>query len=282
MQDVTPTAKSLILDLLSSLRKGTMPVSALVRAGDLFEIAENNIRVALARLLAGGQVERDERGCYRLGPRSAAVNRRVTEWRRLDQRLRDWDGRWLGVHGAPRAGRGAQSRRRERALLMLGFQELAPGLAIRPANLISRIDEIRDELLALGLENGALVIGIDELPPDTNAVARGLWDVAGLCDGYRRALEALRASELHLQGLGEEEAMLESYLLGGAVLRELALDPLLPDPIVPSAERQALVAAMRRYERLGFVCWAGFMERYGVLTARSPAQTSGAAGAELH
>ena len=40
--DVSP--RSLILDLLSTLSRGSMPVRALVRAGDLFGISENNLR----------------------------------------------------------------------------------------------------------------------------------------------------------------------------------------------------------------------------------------------
>ena len=55
-----PTARSLILDLLSTLRRGTMPVRALVEAGALLGIEENNIRVSLARLYASHRIERDE------------------------------------------------------------------------------------------------------------------------------------------------------------------------------------------------------------------------------
>ena len=67
-----PTAKSLILDLLSTLRGGAMPVRALVAAGNLFGLAENSIRVDLARLVARGIVERNERGQYRMTARAEA------------------------------------------------------------------------------------------------------------------------------------------------------------------------------------------------------------------
>ena len=70
-----PTAKSLILDLLSTLRRGSMPVRALVAAGSFFGIEENALRVALTRLLARGLVERDERGQYRAGSRAGALDR---------------------------------------------------------------------------------------------------------------------------------------------------------------------------------------------------------------
>ena len=85
------SAKSLILDLLSTLRRGTMPVAALVEAGQIFGLADNNIRVALARLLAAGSIERDARGCYRLGPTAVPVRQQVVSWRHIDQRIRTWE-----------------------------------------------------------------------------------------------------------------------------------------------------------------------------------------------
>src|SRR2546427_11593325 len=82
---VRPTAKTVILDLLATLREGSMPVRALVAAGALFDLDENNVRVALTRLLAAGLVERDERGRYRAGERAGAVGRRIARWRRIEE-----------------------------------------------------------------------------------------------------------------------------------------------------------------------------------------------------
>ena len=277
---MAPTAKSLILDLLSTLKGGTMPVSALVQAGELFGIAENSVRVALARLVTGGQVDRDERGRYRLGAQSAPIDRLVTSWRRLGERLRSWNDDWIGVHsaGLPRSAE-RPVRRRERALRFLGFRELAPGLAIRPDNLRGGAAAAREELQSLGLEAGALVFELRALDPATDARARGRWDVAALCAGYRQSLADLAASEQHLQIVSEAEGMVESFLLGGRVIRQLVLDPLLPEPIVPVAERDALVVALRRYDRLGRACWTAFLERHGVLGGSTPADTRIADGA---
>jgi phenylacetic acid degradation operon negative regulatory protein len=272
---MAPTAKSLILDLLSTLAGGTMPVSALVRAGELFGIAENSLRVALARLVTAGQVERDERGRYRMGRQAAPIDRRVTSWRHLADRIRPWADRWVGVHtaGIPTRASDRQTQRRERALRFLGFGELSTGLAVRPDNLKGGVEAIRGELPALGLEAGALVFEIDALDAATDARARSLWDVAGLCAGYRQSLADIEGSEKHLQMVSEEEGMVESFLLGGRVIRQLVLDPLLPEPILPVGERDALVEAMRRYDRLGRACWATFLERHGVIGARTPADT---------
>jgi phenylacetic acid degradation operon negative regulatory protein len=177
------------------------------------------------------------------------------------------------VHTAGLPPRAAELRRRERALRFLGFRELAGGLAVRPDNLRGGAAAAREELRSLGLPAGPLVFELSALDPATEARARGLWDVAGLCAGYRQSLADLEASERQLQIASEAEAMVESFLLGGRVIRQLVLDPLLPEPIVPVAERDALVAAMRRYDRLGRACWAGFMERHGVLGGRAPADT---------
>lgn len=279
----TPAARSLVLDLLSTLRGGTMPVSALVAAGALFGIAENSVRVAVARLLAAGQVERDERGRYRLGERAHAVDRRVHGWRKLEERTRSWDGEWIGIHmGELPTPRRRALRLRERALRLLGFQVLSSGLAIRPDNLRGGMGELRRELHSLGLETGAVSFRLRELEPSTEARARGLWDVATLCDGYRRSFLDLETSAEELPKLPEAQAMVESYLLGGRVIRQLVLDPLLPEPIVPAAERRALVAALRRYDEAGRRIWAPFMARHGAPHTHTPADTHAPDRLELH
>ena len=65
--------------------------------------------------------------------------------------------------------------------------------------------------------------------------------------------------------------MVESYLLGGRIIRELVLDPLLPEAIVPTGPRTALVEAMREYDALGRRSWALFMARHGAPYAGTPA-----------
>ena len=50
-----------------------MPVRALVSAAALFGITQNNVRVALARLLLRERLERNERGLYLLTPAARAI-----------------------------------------------------------------------------------------------------------------------------------------------------------------------------------------------------------------
>ncbi len=253
-----PSPKSLILDLLSTVRRDSVPVRALVEAAQLFGLAENSLRVALARLHAAGLVGRDERGRYALGPAAQAVNRQVTAWRNIEGRMRPWRGGWVGVQtSAESRGDRPALRRRARALRLLGFRELVAGLELRPDNLSGGIPALRDQLYALGLEPTAMLLGISELDTETERRARKLWDVESLRVAYETMRRELGASAERLPRLERKAARVETFLCGGRALRLLVLDPLLPEPIASAAPRRALVETMRRYDRLGRACWAG-------------------------
>ncbi|MFQ5416065.1 MAG: PaaX family transcriptional regulator [Myxococcota bacterium] len=266
---MAPTPKSLTLDLLATQRDGSMPVRALVEAGALFGLAENSIRVALARMQAVGLVQRDARGRYRRGPASEAVQARVASWRRLHEDLAAWDGAWIAVHCTRRSGRAAR-RRSARALRLLGFRELEPGLDIRPDNLAGGVGAMRRQLVALGLEAGALVAGLRDLDTVSDRRARQLWNTRELSDAYAESRRRLAQSVAGLPMLSNEAAMVETFLLGGSVLRQLVLDPLLPEAIVPTAPRQALLEDMRAYDRLGRSSWAAFLARLDVPHVTNP------------
>jgi phenylacetic acid degradation operon negative regulatory protein len=261
----------LVLDLLSTLRGGAMPVRALVAAGELFGVPENGIRVEIARLMARALVTRDQRGRYRLADASQAVQAVVAAWTRIDERVTDWDGSWIAVHaGVVSRGRRAEQRQRDRAFGFLGFCELTPALWIRPRNLRGGVVEVRRQLHALGLDARAPVFAIAELDDATEATARGLWDARTLVAGYRRMRRALEDSERQLPKLPVEQAMVETFLLGGQGIRTLTFDPLLPEPIVPGAERIALTRVMQRYNRVGRKCWSAFMRAHGAPYQQSP------------
>ena len=264
-----PTARSLILDLLSTLRRGTMPVRALVEAGALLGIEENNIRVSLARLYASGRIERDDRGRYRLGPAVAAISGRLRSWRDIGQRQRPWQGDWIAVHCA-RLGRGPARRRRERALELLGFREIEPGFSLRPDNLRGGLDGAREQLISLatGIDATDTALGrvflARDLDPASDMEARSLWDAAALADECRASLGELRESEARLANLSPEEAMVDSFLVGGRVLRQLVRHPLLPQEILPAAPLDDLLNAMKHYDTLGRDAWARFLAKHEV------------------
>ena len=279
MTNVKPSAKSLILDLLQSLRGRSMPVRALVVAGGLFGLAENGVRVALVRLLARGLVERDGPGRYRLAASAQPVSRRVGGWSSSDTRALRWSGDWVGafVHRLARSERPAR-RRDARALAFLGFAELDPGLFIRPDNLRGGVAQTRRELYELGLDPAAHVLAASQLDVATEARARRLWDGAALVRAQREAREQVERSASRLPRLRREAAMVETFLVGGRAIRQIALDPCLPEAIAPEAERRALIAAMREYDRAGRAHWSEFMRAHDAPHRSAPANLAGLSG----
>jgi len=265
----TPAAKSLILDLLATLRPGAaMPVGLLVEAGELFGLSANNVRVSAARLLANGHIGRDDRGSYRLGAKAQPVGQRVRSWRELDRRTRLWSGEWIGVLPG-RTSRSA-AKQRQRALHLAGFRTLRDGLWIRPDNLAASVAELRGELELLGLASTDLVFALRNLGTADERRARACWDVAALRRCYRELAAEITAATRRLPELPAEAAMVESFLLGGRALRQLVQDPLLPDEICPSGERDALLNAMKEYDRLGRLAWADLLKRWSVPYLRAP------------
>lgn len=254
-------AKRFHLDLLSTFRDQPLPMAALVAAGEILGIPENSIRVAIARMLAAGQLERDEQGRYRLGPGAEPMATHVSSWRELEQRTRPWSGAWIGVHsaGSPSHPGGQVLRQRERALRMLGFATLEEGLSVRPDNLVGGVEPLRAELRGLGLESGALVFSLHNLDRVSDARARGLWNVAELCAGYAHSLVDIEASERRLTQMTEPESLAETFRLGSRVITQILLDPLLPEPISPIRQRRALVESAKRYERVARKLWAHFL-----------------------
>ena len=191
--------------------------------------------------------------------------------------MRRWEGGWVGVSlgGLPR-GRGLAFAAAERPLRLLGFARFLPDLALRPDNLRGGVAQVRAELLALGLDAAAPVFALSELDAADEARARGLWDVAALRRGYAKSRRELAASEARLERLSERAAMLESFRLGGRVIRELVHDPLLPEPLLPGEERRAVLAALRRYDRIGRRAWAAFLARHGAPHVALTLPTDGA------
>ncbi|MFN2377420.1 MAG: PaaX family transcriptional regulator [Candidatus Binatia bacterium] len=265
-----PKPKSVVLDVLSTLRGRSAPVRFLVATAEIFGIDSNATRVAITRLLATGLVERDERGAYRSGPAAAPIVRRLSSWRRIDKRTCDWDGSWAGA--TPDAGGFPKEDRAlaVRALEFCGMREFSPGLWVRPNNLDGGLPATRESLMALRLPAGCPLFTIRDFDAAGEARARSLWDADEIRSLYRRLAADLEASAARLEGMDEARAMAESFVLGGEAIRCIVLDPLLPDEIVSTDERTNLVHAMTAYDEIGRRCWAPFLNRYGVLVSDSP------------
>ncbi len=261
---VNVSAKAVVLEVLSAgeaFHDGILPVRSLVQAASVFEIAENSVRVAIVRLRAEGLLESPGRGEYRLGPSARVVNDKIHAWRTVSSRVGAWDGSWAAAFIADlsRTDRPAL-RRRLRALRYLGFEELKPGLFLRPNNLTPGIDGIRDELFALGLDADASVFRMEELNPDQERRARSLWDSPSLEQAYSKLQGDLTGSMKHLESLPLNDSVREAFLLGREGIRQVVLDPLLPEPLIDEDKRSSMVGVLNDYCDRGLNLWARFLK----------------------
>lgn len=253
--------KHLILDLLLALGGQPLAVRHAIRASAVFGISANSLRVTLARLAAQGLIEAVERGAYRLGPAGAGLAEEVATWRTVEQRLRPWQGGYVAVHcGALGRSNRAALRQRERALQMLGFCELERGLHLRPDNIGKDVDDLRQRLHRLGLDNEAAVFQAQHFDAARGARIRRLWDGDALTRAYRDQRRALDDWLQGSAGLALEVALRQSFALGGRAIRHIVFDPLLPEPFVDGAERSAFIAAVHRFDTAGRAIWGRFFE----------------------
>lgn len=254
-------ARHLILDLLLARQGEPIAARELILACELFGISANATRVALARLAAEDLVMASGRGRYLLGTHALDIAGDISTWRRIEQRLRPWQGDYIGVLTSQlgRSDRTALARR-ERALQLLGFRLLDKGLHVRPNNIEPDVAAVHDRLRRLGLEDSAPVFLISAWQEPDEARVRALWENQDRDAAYLQHCETLETWLERAPGLDPADAARESFLLGSRAIRDLVFDPLLPDVFVDAAARQRFFDAVRRYDAAGHAIWQRFFE----------------------
>lgn len=250
------TARTLILDLLLAIEGQPLPARDAISGAALLGIRENNVRIALMRLSAEGLIEAVDRGVYRLSGAAHELAGEVASWRTIESRTRPWRGDWLVVHSGP-LGRSDRKRlkARQRALDMLGFRPLDPGLEVRPDNIEDSVDAVRARLVKLGLEPEAGVFVASQFDAARMARISRLWDGKALDASYARLGKALEAWMQRAAKLETEVAARESLLMGRKAIRQVVFDPLLPAPMVDVEARHAFFETVRAYDRAGQAIW---------------------------
>ncbi|MES2090096.1 MAG: PaaX family transcriptional regulator C-terminal domain-containing protein [Pseudomonadota bacterium] len=253
------TAKNLTLDLLTAIAPLPLSVRHLLASGALFAIPANNLRVCLARLSAEGLIESIERGSYRLSASATDLATDVSTWRTASQRVKPWHGEHITVYcGALGRSDRAALRHRDRALQMLGFQELERGLHVRPDNLDGGVEQVRRRLYTLGLERQASVFVSAQFDAACEARIRSLWNGAALNGAYTHMQSQLADWSEHASQLSIEEAARECYLVGRKAIRQVVFDPLLPTPLVDVGARQRFFESVLKFDNVGRDIWRQF------------------------
>lgn len=253
---MAPSAKKIILGLLLARQGEALLVREAVSACALFQITENNVRVALARLASEQMIESHGRGAYALGPAAHATAAEVTSWQQGESRLCAWHGDYICVSSAgSKALRGRPAKRRDWALHMLGMRELERGMWLRPNNLAGGAESLRDRLQSLSALGSSMVFVASDFDGQRQQCIDKLWDVQQLNSHYKSSREHLLAWLRRSEELDGETAARESYLLGGRAIRDLVFDPWLPDSMIDATARARYVQVVQQFDEAGKQIW---------------------------
>ncbi len=245
------SARSVVASTLLGVDPPELPVATLVRAGEVFGIAEGTTRVALARMVASGELVGGE-GAYRLAGQMVERHAGLVEGRHPP--TGPWDGRWdcYVVRPDPRTAVARAELRR--AMRVLRMAEMREGVWLRPDNLPP---DRQPEAHRLVLDQCRHFLVVPDEPSgsehDPTALASELWDLPRWAQEARR-LEACLAQtgELLAAEAGHRvtsELLRDGWLLGATALRHLLADPLLPDLLLPDDwPGQVLRAALDGYD----------------------------------
>ena len=231
-------ARSVVLSVLLGTRPACATAAELLRLTADFDIKDSTLRVALTRMVAGGDLVRCDAG-YRLSDRLLARQRRQDA--ALHPVTRDWGTQWQTVV-VTAVGADARVRAALRSALHdARFGELREGVWLRPDNLVED----------LPAETDGMVRVLRARDPDPAELAARLWDLPAW-------------SQIGAGLLGEMDAAGDipaRFVVAAAMVRHLLTDPVLPAELLPPdwpadrlraayAEFAALLVARRDPARL--------------------------------
>lgn len=204
------TARSVVLSVMLGIHPAWASAAELIRLTGEFDIKEATLRVALTRMVSGGDLVRSADG-YRLSDRLLARQRRQDDAMR--PQLRPWGGNWTTLI-VTSVGTDARTRAALRTTLQhKRFGELREGVWMRPDNLEFELDsEVRDRV--------RIVRAHDDNPAE---LAAQLWDLPSWTHTGQRLLDEM----------ADAADVPERFVTAAAVMRHILTDPVLPDELLP-------------------------------------------------
>ncbi|MDT5199549.1 MAG: phenylacetic acid degradation operon negative regulatory protein [Mycobacterium sp.] len=205
------TARSVVLSVLLGAHPAWASAAELIRLTSDFGIKESTLRVALTRMVSGGDLVRSADG-YRLSDRLLARQRRQDDAMRPP--LRRWRGYWTTVI-VTSVGTDARTRAALRTTLHhKRFGELREGVWMRPDNLELDLDaEVRARVRIVQVR--------DDAPAE---LAGQLWDLPSWArTGHRLLAELSGATDIPAR-----------FVVAAAIVRHVLTDPVLPDELLPA------------------------------------------------
>lgn len=256
MTSLKLNAKTLVIDLLLAASDRPITIRQLISAARLFDISENQIRVATTRLCNEHKIEAISRGTYRLAQQSHDWADIIVNRQQGILKTRPWQQQYIAVfsNSLGRVDRAALSRR-ERALKRFGFKELEQGVFIRPDNLTLSLDDIFCELVNAGVELTVKIALIHSFDEKTQQSIPKLWDTSKFEKNYIKYNTIIEKWLTEYPHLNINDAARESFLLGRETIALLMTDPLLPEAFVDVNLRDRFIQNVTELDRTGLKIW---------------------------
>jgi phenylacetic acid degradation operon negative regulatory protein len=237
------TARQITASTLLGVDPPRLPSRQLVRAGELFGVAEGATRVALSRMVASGDLVAED-GWYRLAGPLLERQARQAEGRHPE--LLPWAGGWTMAAIVADRRPATDRNQLRRAMRALRMAELREGLWLRPDNLDpDRLPGAR----AVARDQCRFFVARPSPDDDPRALVAALWALDDWSAQARRLVAEMEALVVRLDR-EDTTALRPGWELSASVLRHLLADPLLPPELeVPAVPGVALRSTYDRFDR---------------------------------
>ncbi|MCB1258419.1 MAG: hypothetical protein KDB26_15015, partial [Microthrixaceae bacterium] len=168
LEDVPLTARSVVASTLLGTDPPRLPVSFLVRTGQIFGFSEPAVRTALSRMVANEEAIRNDTSSYELAGHLVSRQERQREGRSAS--TIEWDGTWT-MFVVGQGSRSSSDRARLRVSMQrLRVGELREGVWTRPSNLAP--DRLAEDMVIIESQCDVFTV----MSSDTGLAER-LWDL---------------------------------------------------------------------------------------------------------
>lgn len=249
------SAQNLVLDILYCFRYRPIDPSAIVRINRLFGFSEPATRMAVSRLKQSGILEQDGRGRYYVGTSGRFLADIFQDWPSQLTKIVPWQGGWIIALVDSGLKEPVRRARRNRALVLRGFQALREEILVRPNNWRGGLDSLRQDMESFGVAHDVTLCAAQEFDQSSENALLHLWDKPEQESRYLAAIKLLESSEKMFPDLETGDVVLESLKVGGALTRQILLDPLLPDQMINADLRRKVIQKFADYANLAVPHW---------------------------
>lgn len=233
-----------------------LPSAALVKLVEEFDITAIAGRAALSRLARRDLLVSAKRGRNTFYTLAEPARRTMRNGARrivsFGSGARQWDGEWtVAAFSLPEDKRDLRHLTRSR-LRWLGFASLFDGVWISPN---ANPSDTRQELVNLGVSTASVMIARELPDPDPLRRLMSVWNLDELQGQYEAfiAEHDNLVQKVRRGSVGPAEAMIARTSLMDSYRRFPALDPELPDELMPSgwSRKRAREIFVEMYDMLG-------------------------------